>query len=71
MVFANYYVEVLKIPKSYSAYCDKDDNSILCRVYDKNTKNFEDINLKQFLIEFKKLLLKLIKKRKKKNIKYI
>ena len=46
MVFANYYIGVLKIPKSYSAYCDKDDNSILCRVYDKNAKNFEDINLK-------------------------
>ena len=40
MVFANYYIGVLKIPKSYSAYCDKDDNSILCRVNDKNAKKF-------------------------------
>ena len=55
MVLANDYAEVLKIPKSYSAYCEEGDSTILCRVYDKNTKNFEDINLKQFLIEFKKL----------------
>ena len=55
MVLANDYAEVLKIPKSYSAYCEEGDNTILCRVYDKNTKNFEDVNLKQFLIEFKKL----------------
>ena len=55
MVLANDYAEVLKIPKSYSAYCEEGDSTILCRVYDKNTKNFEDVNLKQFLIEFKKL----------------
>ena len=55
MVLANDYAEVLKIPKSYSAYCEEGDSTILCRVYDKNSKNFEDVNLKQFLIEFKKL----------------
>ena len=55
MVLANDYAEVLKIPKSYSAYCEEGDSTILCRVYDKNSKNFEDVNLKQFLIELKKL----------------
>jgi hypothetical protein len=55
MVQANEYAEQLNIPKSYSAYNEEGDNTIVCRVFDKVTKDYKDINLKQFLLEFKKL----------------
>ena len=55
MVLANEYVEKLNIPKSYSAYNEEGENTIICRVFDKNVKDYKDINLKQFLIEFRKL----------------
>ena len=55
MVLANEYAEKLDIPNSYSAYSEEGDSTIICRVFSKNVKDFKDINLKQFLIEFKKL----------------
>ena len=55
MVQANEFAEQLNIPKSYSAYNEEGDNTIVCRVFDKVTKDYKDINLKQFLLEFKKL----------------
>jgi len=55
MVLANEYAEKLGIPKSYSAYSEEEGSSIICRVFSKTIKDYKDINLKQFLIEFKKL----------------
>ena len=55
MVLANEYAEKLGIPKSYSAYNEEGENTIICRVFSKTIKDYKDINLKQFLIEFKKL----------------
>ena len=55
MVLANEYAEKLGIPKSYSAFNEEGDNTIICRVFSKTVKDYKDINLKQFLIEFKKL----------------
>ena len=55
MVLANEYAEKLGIPKSYSAYSEEGENTIICRVFSKTIKDYKDINLKQFLIEFKKL----------------
>ena len=55
MVLANEYAEKLGVPKSYSAYSDESEKSILCRVFSKTVQDYKDINLKQFLIEFKKL----------------
>ena len=55
MVLANEYAEKLGIPKSYSAYNEEGENTIICRVFSKTIKDYKDINLKQFLIEFKEL----------------
>ena len=55
MVLANEYAEKLGVPKSYSAYSEEGENSIICRVFSKTVQDYKDINLKQFLIEFKKL----------------
>ena len=55
MVLANEYAEKLGIPNSYSAYTEEGENNIICRVFSKTLKDYKDINLKQFLIEFKKL----------------
>ena len=55
MVVANEYAEKLGIPNSYSAYTEEGENTIICRVFSKTIKDYKDINLKQFLIEFKKL----------------
>ena len=55
MVLANEYAEQLGIPNSYSAYSEEGENTIICRVFSKTIKDYKDINLKQFLIEFKKL----------------
>jgi len=55
MVLANEYAEKLGIPNSYSAYSEEGENTIICRVFSKTVKDYKDINLKQFLIEFKKL----------------
>ena len=55
MVLANEYAEKLGILKSYSAFNEEGDNTIRCRVFSKTVKDYKDINLKQFLIEFKKL----------------
>ena len=55
MVLANEYAEKLGIPKSYSAFSEEGENTIICRVFSKTVKDYKDINLKQFLIEFKKL----------------
>ena len=55
MVLANEYAEKLGVPKSYSAYSEEGENTIICRVFSKTIKDYKDINLKQFLIEFKKL----------------
>ena len=55
MVVANEYAEKLGIPNSYSAYSEEGENTIICRVFSKTLKDYKDINLKQFLIEFKKL----------------
>jgi hypothetical protein len=52
---ANIYAEELGIPKSYSAYKDDVDDTILCRILDKNNKRTVDVELKQFLLEWKKL----------------
>ena len=55
MVLANEYAEKLGVPKSYSAFSEEGENTIICRVFSKTIKDYKDINLKQFLIEFKKL----------------
>ena len=55
MVLANEYAEKLGIPKSYSAFSEEGENTIICRVFSKNVKDYKDINLRQFLLEFKKL----------------
>ena len=55
MVLANEYADKLGIPKSYSAFSEEGENTIICRVFSKTVKDYKDINLKQFLIEFKKL----------------
>ena len=55
MVLANEYAEKLGIPKYYSAYNEEGENTIICRVFSKTIKDYKDINLKQFLIEFKEL----------------
>ena len=55
MVLANEYAEKLGIPKTYSAYSEEGENTIICRVFSKTVKDYKDINLKQFLLEFKKL----------------
>ena len=55
MVLANEYAEKLGVPKSYSAFSEEGENAIICRVFSKTVKDYKDINLKQFLIEFKKL----------------
>ena len=55
MVLANEYAEKLGIPRSFSAYSEEGENTIICRVFKKTEKDYEDINLKQFLIEFKGL----------------
>ena len=55
MVLANEYAEKLGIQKSFSAYSEEGESTIICRVFSKTVKDFKDINLKQFLIEFKKL----------------
>ena len=55
MVLANEYAEKLGVPNSYSAYSEEGENTIICRVFSKTIKDYKDINLKQFLIEFKKL----------------
>lgn len=55
MVQANEYAESLGIPKSYSAIAEEGGNSIVCRIFDKKNKNYEDKDLKEFLIEYKKL----------------
>lgn len=52
---ANIYAEEFGIPKSYSAIKDDIDQSIMCRILDKNTKRTVDVELKQFLLEWKKL----------------
>ena len=55
MVLANEYAEKLGVPKSYSAFSEEGENTIICRVFSKTVKDYKDINLKQFLLEFKKL----------------
>ena len=55
MVLANEYAEKLGEPKSFSAFSEEGENTIICRVFNKNVKDYSDINLKQFLLEFKKL----------------
>jgi hypothetical protein len=55
MVLANEYAEKLGIAKSFSAFSEEGENTIICRVFSKTVKDYKDINLKQFLIEFKKL----------------
>ena len=55
MVLANEYAEKLGIPESYSAYSEEGENTIICRVFYKTVKDYKDINLKQFLLQFKKL----------------
>ena len=55
MVLANEYAEKLGIAKSFSAFSEEGENTIICRVFSKTVKDYNDINLKQFLIEFKKL----------------
>ena len=55
MVLANEYAEKLGVPNSYSAYSEEGENTIICRVFSKTVQDYKDINLKQFLIEFKKL----------------
>jgi hypothetical protein len=52
---ANIYAEEFAIPKSYSAFKDEIDGTIMCRILDKNTKRTVDVELKQFLLEWKKL----------------
>jgi len=53
MVLANEYAEKLGIAKSFSAFSEEGENTIICRVFSKTVKDYKDINLKQFLIEFK------------------
>ena len=55
MVLANEYAEKLGLQESYSAFSEEGENTIICRVFSKTVKDYKDINLKQFLIEFKKL----------------
>jgi len=66
MVLANEYVEQLGLSESYSAYSEEGDNVIMCRIFSKNSKDFKDVNLKQFLIEFRKLE-KLINQKKERE----
>lgn len=55
MVLANEYAETLGKPVSFSAYAEEGDSVIVCRVWNKNDKTYNDINLKQFMIQFKNL----------------
>jgi hypothetical protein len=55
MAEANQFAEDLRIPKSYSAYLDESEGILLCRVYDKENEKFEDIDMKKFNFEWKKL----------------
>ena len=55
MVLANEYAEKLGKPESYSAFSEEGESAIICRVFSKTDKDYKDINLKQFLLEFKKL----------------
>jgi hypothetical protein len=52
---ANEMAEHLGIPKYYSAFNDETE-SLICRVYDKNTKTTTDLELKRFLMDYKKLI---------------
>ena len=66
MVLANEYSEKLGLPESYSAFSEEGENTIICRVFTKTVKDYKDINLKQFLIEFKRLE-KLLKQREERG----
>ena len=70
MVLANEYAEKLGIPKSYSAYSEEGENTIICRVFSKTIKDYKDINLKQFLIEFKKLEKSINQQNEREKYKY-
>lgn len=59
MVLANEYAETLGKPVSYSAYSEEGQSAIVCRVWNKEDKEFKDINLKQFMIEFNYLQKKI------------
>jgi hypothetical protein len=64
---ANRILEALGRPYVYTAYKNEDeDNTLVCRMYNKDNKLHEDIDLKRFNIEFKKLkkILNLNQKKK-------
>lgn len=54
---ANKICEALNRPYVYTAYKNEDenDNTLMCRVYNKDNKLHEDIDLKRFNMEYKKL----------------
>jgi hypothetical protein len=51
---ANLIAEKVGIMKSYSAYLDEKEG-LICRVFEKETKTLSEINLKNFLFEYKRL----------------
>ncbi len=54
MTEANQMAETLGIMKSFSAYLDENEG-LVCKVYDKITRDVTELNLKKFLFEYKKL----------------
>jgi hypothetical protein len=54
---ANKITETLGRPYVYTAYKNEEenDNTLVCRIYNKDNKLHEDIDLKRFNMEFKKL----------------
>jgi len=50
MTEANQMAETLGIMKSYSAYLDENEG-LVCKVYDKFTREVSELNLKKFLFE--------------------
>jgi hypothetical protein len=65
---ANKISEALCRPYVYTAYKNEDDNehTLVCRIYNKTNKQHEDIDLKKFNLEYKKLkkILNLNQKKK-------
>lgn len=55
MTEANNIAEDLGINKTYSAYIDELDNTLSCKVFYKDTKKTVEIDLKDFLHDYKKL----------------
>ena len=76
MNLANTYASELKKGKTYSAHQENDsidsENSIICIVTDTHNKNkTTEINLKTFLVEFKKLEKEIQRKKEREKYQYV